>query len=151
MRTTLQFNTKIFYPDRETPTLWSSDALSGYGWDEDKFSFFADGVSIEFSEDGSSYTIKSVSNENSLVNIKFTRAAPGFVVGKNGTSYYGTDPENPWGSMHHAFWPRCKVEGSIITKDGEISCKGQGLFVHALQGMKPHHAGTFAEHLIMFN
>ena len=142
LRTTLQFNTKVFYPDRETPILWSSDPLGGYGWDEDKFSFFADGCSIEMSEDGSSYTIKSVSNENSLVNIKFTRASPGFVVGKNGTSYYGTDPANPWGSMRHAFWPRCTVEGSIITKNEEISCKGRGLFVHALQGMKPHHAAA---------
>lgn len=44
--------------------------------------------------------------------------------------------------MRHAFWPRCHVEGSIITKEGEINCRGQGIFIHALQGMKPHHAAA---------
>lgn len=141
LRTTCQFNSKIFYPDGKTPHLWSSDPLDNYGFDDDKFSFFADGCSMELSEDGSFYTIKSATNENSLINLKFTRAAPGFVAGQNGTSYFGTDPKSPWGSMRHAFWPRCKVEGSIITKAGEVDFKGLGLFIHALQGMKPHHAG----------
>lgn len=142
LRTTCQFNSKIFYPDGKTPHLWSSDPLDNYGFDDDKFSFFADGCSMELSEDGSFYTIKSATNENSLVNLKFTRAAPGFVAGQNGTSYFGTDPKSPWGSMRHAFWPRCKVEGSIITKAGEVDFKGLGLFIHALQGMKPHHAAA---------
>lgn len=97
---------------------------------------------MELSEDGSFYTIKSATNENSLVNLKFIRTAPGFVAGQNGTSYFGTDPKSPWGSMRHAFWPRCKVEGSIITKTGEVDFKGLGLFIHALQGMKPHHAAA---------
>ncbi|KAF2188196.1 oxidative stress survival, Svf1-like protein [Zopfia rhizophila CBS 207.26] len=142
LRTTSQFNCRIFYPDGKTPTLWSSDPLENYGFDEHQFAFFADGVSVELSEDGSSYTIKSATNENSLVNLKFTRAAPGFVGGKNGTTYFGTDPKNPWGSMRHAFWPRCNVEGTIITKDEELDCKGRGFFSHALQGMKPHHAAA---------
>ncbi|OCL11286.1 oxidative stress survival, Svf1-like protein [Glonium stellatum] len=142
LRTTCQFNSKIFYPDEKTPHLWSSDPLDNYGFDENKFCFFADGCSMELSEDGSFYTIKSATNENSLVNLKFTRAAPGFVAGKNGTSYFGTDPENPWGSMRHAFWPRCRVEGNITTKAGNVDFKGLGLFSHALQGMKPHHAAA---------
>ena len=49
--------------------------------------------------------------------------------------------------MRHAFWPRCQVQGSIITKTGEIDFKGRGLFIHALQGMKPHHAGKIAASL----
>jgi hypothetical protein len=142
LRTTCQFNCKVFYPDGAKPYLWSSDALSNFGFDDSKLSCYADGCSIELSEDGSMYTIKSVTNENSLVDLKFKRAAPGFVAGKNGTSYFGTDSANPWGSMRHAFWPRCTVEGKIITKEGDIDCKGRGLFVHALQGMKPHHAAA---------
>lgn len=141
LRITCQFNCKIFYPNNDKPFLWASDPLENYGFDEDQFSFYADGVSVELSEDGSFYTIKSAVNEGSLVNLKFTRAAPGFVGGKDGITNYGTDPKNPWGSMRHAFWPRCTVEGSVITKDGEIDLKGRGNFNHALQGMKPHHAG----------
>ena len=73
------------------------------------------------------------------------RTAPGFQVGKDGKSYFGTDPQNPWGSMRHAFWPRCECEGTIITNDGEIDLKGRALFIMALQGMKPHHAGKLLE------
>lgn len=43
--------------------------------------------------------------------------------------------------MRHGFWPRCQAEGSIITKAGEVNFNGRAFFVHALQGMKPHHAG----------
>ncbi|KAL8693409.1 MAG: hypothetical protein Q9218_001758 [Villophora microphyllina] len=142
IRTTCQFNTKIFYPDRQKPNLWTSDALDSYGFDQRMFSFYADGCAITLSEDASSYTVKSAVNESSVVNLTVSRTAPGFQVGSNGTSYFGTDPQYPWGSMRHRFWPRCRVEGSFITKDGEVDFKGGGLFIHALQGMKPHHAAA---------
>lgn len=143
IHTTCQFNTKIFYPDGETPNLWSSDAVDSYGFDEQKLSFYGDGCAVTLSEDGISYAVKSATNEASIVNLSITQTAPGFHVGKDGKSYFGTDPAHPWGSMRHGFWPRCRVEGSIITKSGELDFRGNGFFVHALQGMKPHHAGEF--------
>lgn len=142
IHTTCQFNTKIFYPDGKTPNLWSSDPLSNPDFDDDKLSFYADGCAITLNEEANSYTIKSATNEASIVNLTVTRTAPGFHVGKDGKTYFGTDPKKPWGSMRHAFWPRCQVEGSIITKDGDVDFKGRGFFSHALQGMKPHHAGN---------
>ena len=145
IRTTVQFNTKIFYPKgadgkATKPNLWSSDALSGVDISDDKFNFYADNVAIELSEDGTTYTIKSMTNQNSLVNLTFKRTAPGFTVGKDGTSYFGTDPAAPWGTIRHAFWPRNVVEGSIVTPDGPVDFKGKGLYSFAIQGMKPHHA-----------
>lgn len=142
IHTTCQFNTKVFYPDGKTPILWSSDPLSNPDFDDEKLSFYADGCALSLNEDATAYTIKSATNEASIVNLTVTRTAPGFHVGKDGKSYFGTDPKNPWGSMRHGFWPRCRVEGSIITKAGELDFKGRGFFTHALQGMKPHHAGT---------
>ncbi|KAL6719353.1 putative cell survival pathways protein [Lecanora helva] len=142
IHTTCQWNTKIFYPDGKTPNLWSSDALSNPDFDEEKLSFYADSCAVTLNEDATAYTVKSATNDASIVNLTFTRTAPGFQVGKNGKSFFGTDPQNPWGSMRHAFWPRCRVEGSIVTKDGEIDFKGGGYFCHALQGMKPHHAAA---------
>ncbi|KAL8837947.1 MAG: hypothetical protein Q9170_002319 [Blastenia crenularia] len=142
IRTTCQFNTKIFYPDDNTPNLWSSDPLDAYGFDDRRLSFYADGCAITLNEDATSYSVKSATNEASIVNVTVTRTAPGFQVGSDGTSFFGTDPQHPWGSMRHVFWPRCHVEGSIITKGGELDFKGRGLFVHALQGMKPHHAAA---------
>lgn len=141
VHTTCQFNTKVFYPEHEKPNLWSSDALDNVGFDAEKLSFHADGCAITLASDGAAYTVKSVTNEASIVNLTIRRTAPGFHVGKNGKTYFGTDSKNPWGSMRHGFWPRCKVEGSIITKDGPVDFEGRGFFTHALQGMKPHHAG----------
>lgn len=83
-----------------------------------------------------------MNDERALVNLKVTRAAPGFQAGKTGTSLYGTDLKNPWGSMRHAFWPRCSAEGTITTKEGPVDLKGQAIYIYALQGMKPHHAAA---------
>ncbi|KAL8952355.1 MAG: hypothetical protein Q9222_001735 [Ikaeria aurantiellina] len=142
IQTTVQFNTKIFYPGRSRPPLWSSDPLEGCGFDDRKLSFYADGCAISLNDDATSYSVKSATNEASIVNIKVSRSTPGFQVGSDGKSFFGTDPQHPWGSMRHVFWPRCRVEGSIITKDGDIDFKGGGFFIHALQGMKPHHAAA---------
>ena len=150
IRTNVQFNVKIFYPRSENKApLWITDTVSEVDFNEDKTNFYATDVAIELSEDGSKYTVKSMVNQNAVVNLSFTRTAPGFVAGEDGTSTFGTVPGAPWGSVRHAFWPRNNVEGSIVTKEGPIDFKGKGLFIHALQGMKPHHAAakwTFANY-----
>jgi Svf1-like N-terminal lipocalin domain len=144
IRTTCQFNLKIFSHGGPFKHLWCSDPLSNYGFDEEQYCFYADNLAVELNGSGTSLTIKSAVNEDSIVNITVTQAAPGFQVGKDGTSYFGTDPSHPWGSMRHAFWPRCDVEGTIITKEKKYDMRGRALFIHALQGMKPHHAGMLA-------
>lgn len=131
----------MFYPDGITPHLWSSDALDNYGFDDEKLSFYADGCATTLSNDAKSYTVKSAVNEESIVNFTISQTAPGFLVGQDGKTLFGTDLTAPWGVMRHAFWPRCKVEGSIITKTGRINLAGRGIFIQGLQGMKPHHAG----------
>jgi len=142
VRTTAQFSSKIFAKEAGKPHLWTSDNLSSFKFSQDKQSFKSDGCSMDLSEDGKSYHIKSTGNKQAIVDLKFTQVTPGFVVGKDGTSTFGTDPAHPWGKMYHKFWPRCEVEGSIVTKDGPVDFKGKGLFVHALQGMKPHFAAA---------
>ncbi|KAI2620090.1 oxidative stress survival, Svf1-like protein [Hypoxylon sp. NC1633] len=142
LRTTCQFNSKTFYPNNSKPFLWSSTPLSNIEFSEDKTSFYATDCAVELSEDGTAYTIKSMNDPQAIVNLKVTRTAPGFVVGKDGKTLFGTDLSHPWGTMRHAFWPRCTAEGSIMTKDGPIDFKGRAMYVQALQGMKPHHAAA---------
>jgi len=129
------------HPDGKSPHLWVSTPLDHFRFDHDKHNFYADNCSLELSEDGTEYKVKSTTSKKATVDLTFKRAAPGFMAGKNGTSFFGEDPERPWGSMRHSFWPRCKVEGSIVTPSGPVDFKGRGMFVHALQGMKPHHLG----------
>ncbi|KIW01968.1 uncharacterized protein PV09_06804 [Verruconis gallopava] len=142
VKTTCQFSSKIFYPDNATPPLFSTDPLDNHRISDDRFNFYADNVSFELSEDGSTYSLKSSRSTKSIVDIKITKVAPGFMAGRNGTSTYGTDPNQPWGQMFHAFWPRCRVEGSFITPSGPIDFAGKGAYSFALQGMKPHHAAN---------
>ncbi len=143
LRITVQFNTKIFYPRKDNkPSLWSSDPLSNVDFSEDKCSLYADDCAVELSEDGNTYSIKSATNKNSIVNMTMTRQTPGFAIGKDGTTTYGTDPEQPWGSMRHVFWPRTRVEGTIVTEEGTVDLKGTGSYIMCLQGMKPHHAAA---------
>lgn len=143
LRTTVQLNTKIFYPKSENkPPLFCTDQLKDVDFSEDKCNFYAENCAIELSENSKTYTIKSMVNEDSIVNLKITQTAPAFQVGTDGKTYFGTDLEAPWGTMRHAFWPRNKCEGSIVTKDGPINFNGNGLFIYAIQGMKPHHAAA---------
>ena len=116
--------------------------MSNYSFSEDKSSFYADDCALELSEDGNSYTIKSMNDQRAIVNIKVTRVAPSFHAGQTGKTLFGTDLENPWGEMRHAFWPRCAVEGNIVTAEGPIDFKGRALYSYAIQGMKPHHAAA---------
>ncbi|KAL9059043.1 MAG: hypothetical protein Q9162_001431 [Coniocarpon cinnabarinum] len=138
LRTTTQFTTKIFYPDGRAP-LWTSEQVDDHQFANDKTCFHSDKASIDLLSDGETYHIKSQASPKTKVDIKVKRAAPSFKVGQDGTSYYGTDPQKPWGSMRHVFWPRCDVEGDFVTKDGTLKMTGRGVFIHALQGMKPHH------------
>ncbi|KAM4056968.1 survival factor 1 [Hirsutella rhossiliensis] len=142
IRTTSQFNCKVFSRDPAKPHLWCSTPLSNVEFSEDKASFYANDCAVELSPDGNSYTIKSMTDERAIVNLKVTKTAPGFQAGQSGTTKFGTDLENPWGVMRHAFWPRCAVEGTITTKDGPIDFAGTALYAYALQGMKPHHAAA---------
>ncbi|KAI9045210.1 survival factor 1 family protein [Aspergillus affinis] len=142
IHTTAQFNCKIFNVKGDGPHGWYSDPLSNFMFDESMLAFWGDNISLTLSEEGDAYTLKSAVNEDCLVNITFTRNTPGLVIGKDGTSYFGTDPANPWGSMRHAFWPRCNVEGTITTKEQTHDMKGRGMFIQGLQGMKPHHAAS---------
>ena len=142
IRTTCQFNSKVFSNDPSKPHLWSSTPLSNIDFSADKTAFYADDCAMELSEDGMSYTIKSMTDQKSIVNLKITRSTPGLQAGTTGTSLFGTDLENPWGRMRHAFWPRCVTEGTITTSEGALDFTGQGLYVYALQGMKPHHAAA---------
>ncbi|KAK7423443.1 putative cell survival pathways protein [Neonectria magnoliae] len=142
IRTTCQFNCKVFSTDPTKPHLWCSTPLKNVELSDDKNNFYADDCAVELSEDGTSYTIKSMNDERAVVNLKITRSTPGFHAGQSGKTLFGTDPANPWGTMRHAFWPRCTAEGTISVKEGPIDFKGRALFIHALQGMKPHHAAA---------
>jgi len=142
IRTTAQFSAKIFAKEPGQEHLWTSDNIANFSFSDDRLDFKGEACSMDLSADGKSYHIRSTANKKAVVDLTFTQTAPGFVVGKTGTSNFGTDPAKPWGRMRHVFWPRCQVSGSIVTQQGPVDFAGRGLLSHALQGMKPHFAAA---------
>ncbi|KAI5807262.1 oxidative stress survival, Svf1-like protein [Peziza echinospora] len=148
---TTQFSLKLFHPPNadgsrnSAPPVWSTRAVENQVFDEDQYNFYADDLAIELSEDGNSFTIKSIVDPEIAVDLKFTRKSPGFKIGKDGRTGFGWDAANPWGFLRHVFWPRCHVEGSVVVK-GERwwaeEVAGKGFLSMAIQAMKPHHAAS---------
>ncbi|CAZ82347.1 unnamed protein product [Tuber melanosporum] len=141
---TVQLSTKIFHPDGRI--VWSSKPVTNYGFDEGNYSFYADDMAITMSEDGNSYSIKSMVDSELSIDLTCTRSGPGFKIGRDGKSLYGTDPVEPWGAIRHIFWPRNKLTGfMVVAENGEpvkIDFSGSAMLVMALQAMKPHHAAA---------
>ncbi|KAL6946486.1 hypothetical protein ACO0RG_000639 [Hanseniaspora osmophila] len=128
---------------KDFETIWTSTKLSNFRIEGKNF--FADNLSIEWISDTEVH-FKSAVNPASVIDLVFVQEAPSVKVGVDPHTYYGDNLEAPWGSMSHVFRPRNKVTGSIKTttnSGAEIVLDKEytkGMFVMALQGMKPHHA-----------
>ncbi|GEQ72197.1 hypothetical protein JCM33374_g5883 [Metschnikowia sp. JCM 33374] len=143
-KTTAQFTFRLYNNktgSSDANCVWTSTALENFRIDG--ANFYADNLSIVNSgENSDTYTLKSSVNVDSEVDLVVTRLVPGVIFGNDGTTLYGEDIKEPWGSMRHAFWPRCSAKGTIKLKNATVTIDGYTMFVMALQGMKPHHAAN---------
>lgn len=139
VHTTAQFTFRFYNRTDNANNIWTSTKLENFR--TDGANFYADNLSIEF-QDNDLVILKSSVNEDSVVELNMKRLVPGIIFGEDGTTLYGEDVTNPWGSMRHVFWPRCQVSGTVKSKslDKTFDINGYTMFVMALQGMKPHHA-----------
>ncbi|KAG7822802.1 hypothetical protein KL909_003967 [Ogataea angusta] len=146
LHTTAQFTFKAFKKSKPDAYVWTSTKLENFTVAGPNF--YADNLSIEVDDALRVYRIKSSVNPASIVDLNLELIGESVKFGKDGTTYYGTDLANPWGSMRHIFWPRCKASGTIklggnkqFEQDITLN-SGLGMYVMALQGMKPHHAAA---------
>jgi hypothetical protein len=89
------------------------------------------------------YTIRANLSDDLQISLDVLRpsAVPGFKIGKGpkgGYSYFGPDQEKPEGYVVHRFWPRTSANGHIIHHGKAIAAEGHGIFIHAIQGMRPN-------------
>ncbi|TBU55566.1 oxidative stress survival Svf1-like protein [Dichomitus squalens] len=147
---TIQFTCKIFNPNTKEKT-WKSVNVSNFVTPPpglDKRSSKADQFSITHkSKPGSdtpeSYTVTANLDNDLQITLDIARPAsvPGFKTGKGpngGFSYFGPDPKNAEGYVIHRFWPRVQASGLLVHKGHAVQVKGPGMFVHAIQGMRPN-------------
>lgn len=147
---TIQFTCKIFNPNTKERT-WKSVNVSNFVTPPpglDKRSSKADEFSITYkpkpgSDTPESYVLTANLGDDLQITLDIARAASasGFKVGagpNGGFSYFGPDPKSAEGYVVHRFWPRTQATGMIVHKGQAISVKGPGMFVHAIQGMRPN-------------
>lgn len=95
-------------------------------------------------EDGSQQYEISATLDNELqlmYTVKRSASAKGWKLGqgdKGGFSYFGENPAAPVGHVVHRFWPHVQVSGMVVLKGRAIDANGQGMFVQAIQGMRPN-------------
>ncbi|KAI0064770.1 oxidative stress survival Svf1-like protein [Artomyces pyxidatus] len=144
---TVQFTFKVFKA-KTGEKIWRSVNVSNFAPGADKRSSKADQFTITHksapgSEHPESYTISVNLSDDVQISLDVRRPAgvPGFKVGKGpkgGYSYFGPDAENAEGYVVHRFWPQTFTSGHIILSGKAVAVDGPGMFVHAIQGMRPN-------------
>ncbi|EPQ28033.1 uncharacterized protein PFL1_04360 [Pseudozyma flocculosa PF-1] len=112
----------------------------------DKRSSKAEQFTVLFQTDdkgNDAYTITANLDADLQLSYTFTRPSEtlGWKLGagpKGGMSFFGANAGSPDGYVVHRFWPIAMSQGHIIAKGQAIDAKGQGMFVHAIQGMRPN-------------
>ncbi|KDQ24719.1 hypothetical protein PLEOSDRAFT_1067519 [Pleurotus ostreatus PC15] len=146
---TVQFTCRIFNPKTDT-NVWRSVNVANFVAGPpglDKRSSKSDQFSVTYksnpgSDHPESYVISANLGPDLQISLDVQRPAaiPGWKVGKGakgGFTYFGPDIEKPEGYVVHRFWPRYKATGHIIRNGQASAVEGPGMFVHAIQGMRP--------------
>jgi len=147
---TIQFTCKIYDPQTKK-SIWKSVNVSNFACPipgRDKRSCKADQFSITHKANPGSdypetYVIQAHPTDDVQIFLEVSRPAnvPGFKVGNDaqgGYSYFGPDPKNAEGYVIHRFWPQYKSTGHVTLSGQAKSVEGPGMFVHAIQGMRPN-------------
>lgn len=141
----VQMTFKYFNP-KTGKKIWKSVNVTKFAPQTDKRSSKAAEFTVNFTTTQTGedkYTITANLDTDLQLSWSFTRPASiqGWKLGsgpKGGFSYFGSNIGSPDGYVIHRFWPVAESEGHIITKGGAIDAKGKGMFVHAIQGMRPN-------------
>lgn len=155
---TIQFTFKLYNPKTKEQT-WKSINVSNFatppppqgGVKYDKRSSKADQFTVIHKDADptnnteESYTINARLDKDVQISLVVSRpnSTPGFKLGKGplgGFSTYGVDPSpaKREGYLIHRFWPRTSVSGLVVCNGKATEARGMGMFVHAIQGMRPN-------------
>jgi len=128
---TIQFTSRFFGEGINT---FKSVNMSNFKLSPDRRSATADNMSIVLNSECNKYTV-TLTHKELIVSFEFELIDRGFKIGE-GKTYFGQDKST--GFVEHKFWPKGNVKGNMIVDGREFDVTGVGLFVHAIQGMRPH-------------
>ncbi|CAH1757414.1 15221_t:CDS:2 [Entrophospora sp. SA101] len=129
---TIQFTARFFGEGINT---FKSVNMSNFKLSEDRCSASADNMSIELNPEHNKYKVSLQHEQELIVSFEFERVDRGYKIGE-GKTYFGVDRSS--GFVEHKFWPKGIVNGTFVVDGRKFDVSGTGLFVHAIQGMRPH-------------
>jgi hypothetical protein len=109
--------------------------MSKFELSADKRSVRTDFFNIQLDTAQKVYKI-NITHPELVVSLEFKRVDKGFKVGE-GKTYLGGDNASAAGFVSHKFWPRAESKGTFIINHQVHEIEGDGMFVHAIQGMQP--------------
>lgn len=109
--------------------------MSKFELSADKRSVKTDFFSIQLDTAQKVYKV-NITHPELVVSLEFKRVDKGFKVGE-GKTYLGGDNASAAGFVSHKFWPRAESKGTFIINHQVHEIEGDGMFVHAIQGMQP--------------
>lgn len=135
-----------YFDPKTGKKVWKSKNVSKFEVLSDRRSCKSELFNVTFKDlpDGSQeYAVQA--NLDADVQLMYTFRRPadakGWKLGKGprgGYSYFGSDLQAPAGYVMHRFWPYTKTQGLIVLDGNAIDAEGQGIFVQAVQGMRPN-------------
>ncbi|KAI8077054.1 oxidative stress survival, Svf1-like protein [Thamnidium elegans] len=131
---TISFTCRFYEPSSNT-SVFKNINMSKFELSEDKRSVKTDFFNIQLDEDQRVYKI-NITHPEIVVSLDFTRVDRGFKVGE-GKTYLGGNKASAAGFVSHKFWPRCEAKGTFIVNQQIHEVEGDGIFIHAIQGMQP--------------
>lgn len=153
---TVQFTCKLWDPKSQEKT-WKSVNVSNFvtpppatsSKSYDKRSSKSDSFTVihnttpDDPQYAESYAVSANLDKDLQISVVVSRPKDilGFKMGKGpkgGFSYFGTDSANPEGYVVHRFWPRTHCSGHVIYNGKAVEANGTGMFIHAIQGMRPN-------------
>ncbi|KAI8341088.1 oxidative stress survival, Svf1-like protein [Chlamydoabsidia padenii] len=131
---TISFTCRFYEPSSNT-NIFKNINMSKFELSDDKRSVKTDFFDITLDQAQQTYNLK-ITHPDLIVSLDFTRVDKGFKVGE-GRTYLGGDQGSAAGYVSHKFWPRAQAKGTFIVDKQLHEVEGDGMFIHAIQGMQP--------------
>ncbi|KAI9026533.1 oxidative stress survival, Svf1-like protein [Phycomyces nitens] len=132
---TVSFTCRFYEPATKTNVFKNINMSAKFELSADRRSVKTDNFNITLDPTLTTYKIQ-ITHPDLIVSLDFKRVDRGFKVGE-GKTYLGGDQGSAAGFVSHKFWPRAEAKGTFIVDKTIHDVEGQGMFIHAIQGMQP--------------
>ncbi|KAL0094806.1 oxidative stress survival, Svf1-like protein [Phycomyces blakesleeanus] len=132
---TVSFTCRFYEPATKTNVFKNINMSAKFELSADRRSVKTDNFNITLDPTLTTYKIQ-ITHPDLIVSLDFKRVDRGFKVGE-GKTYLGGDQGSAAGFVSHKFWPRAEAKGTFIVDKAIHDVEGQGMFIHAIQGMQP--------------